>query len=185
MRTLNHAEWAIIKARYVKGEFGASLAKEYGISGSAVSQKAKRDGWVRNPEGIGVAVAAAPVRRERRKSSPDTMIRANPSENVQNATLAMPEIPANATPEQFQSILGAFVQSLMVQGLANIEPPRNLAELEKLNAIHRKAAGLDKVNTGNGASPLVAPMRTVSRRPVDVVTVEVEDEGWDDPVELV
>lgn len=64
----------------------------------------------------------------------------------------------------------------MVMGATSVPPPRNVTELAKWQDIHRKAAGLDAKASGPANTPLVNPMRTVTRR-TGSVTVEVDEIG--------
>jgi hypothetical protein len=90
-------------------------------------------------------------------------------------------ISPNSAPQDYQNELSQALKVLSVQGLRELEPPRNWSEMKILNDMIRKADGLDARDKGGPVSLLVNVGASLSRRGgVVVEAVEVPEtvEDW-------
>lgn len=169
--------WQKIKIRVCAGEDHRTVAKDFKVEPWQIANKSNHEKWPTKGR-LRRSGSASGELSDREKGASST-----PSEQVtqeknvpQGEKSLTPSISwdslLNAPPELFQVELGKFMQGLIAEGLPSIAPPRNISELKTYVEIWRKCSGLDVKAGGDGKTPLVNPMRTVSRRSAKVVDVE-------------
>ncbi len=105
----------------------------------------------------------------------------SPISRFHAALISLVESP----PADFQQAIAGVAQAAIAEGLPEIPAPRSIKELATWFDLWRKAAGLDIKEKSAGITPLVNPMRTVSRRAggavvdVDPVPGTPEFEAWE------
>ena len=104
---------------------------------------------------------------ESRHTNHDKIV-ASPLSRFHSALLDLVASP----PADFQAAFAAVAQCAIAEGVRDVPAPRSIKELATWFDLWRKAAGLDAKAGTPGSSPLVNPLRTVSRRSGAGVTVE-------------
>lgn len=189
----SQAVWEKIRALWERGEAQAELCRTFGVSDSALYARKKSEGWERlKPRGRGkhgsqggaaseAGLPSQPVSLDSEQNalfSPDSDLPA--LQKVQESASLPSLIPATqGTPEDFQTGLARYAETLLALGAPSIEPPKTIAELKTLNDVIRKARGMDAKDKGGQVAGLVKPMRTLSRRAVVVDLEPVEDDGME------
>lgn len=170
--------WAEVRKRICNGQSMVSVAKAYGMTRQAIRNRAEKECWPvprvleaqrRELEESGML---APVEKE--VTLPHKVEAVNslqmqqscdkPPESAvsrfHSALIALIDSP----PADFQKAFAGVAQAAIAEGLPEIPAPRSIKELATWFDLWRKAAGLDIKEKSIGVSPLVNPMRTVSRR---------------------
>jgi hypothetical protein len=78
----------------------------------------------------------------------------------------------NATPEQFQVMLGKVYRIMLVRGLKDIPAPKSIKEIQALNDMIRRSEGVEARERGGGAPAGGFLPRVVSRRKLGVTSTE-------------
>lgn len=196
--------WSKIRKGMESGVSALELAKAYGPIAQVIRNRSHAENW-NTPRKRAIALRELEKRGE---SVPENL--ASPKKNsldeVSDSVAVNLKLPgnlhdspvnpdisalaalANASPMEIQAGIAKFAESLILQGLPGIEPPRNVKELATLNDIVRKNRGFD-AKAGDGKQGLIVdPLRSVSRRPAAravVEAVEVVDlgdpnaDGWE------
>ena len=179
-------EWESIRKMVCAGKPADRVADAFGIPVVTLLGRAKKEKW---------KIAKVMPEKVEVAPSEDEFFKILPPVELENGIFLkkMPDLPEkfeevsekqtelhsellsllDASPADFQSGLAKVAQLAMVMGAASVPPPRNVNELAKWQEIHRKASGLDVKANGPANTPLVNPMRTVTRRAASPV-VEVE-----------
>lgn len=191
--------WAEVRKRICNGQSMVSVAKVYGMTRQAIRNRAEKECWPvprvleaqrRELEESGML---APVEKEitlpHKVESVDSL-------QMQESCVKPPESPISrfhaalmslveSPPADFQAAFAGVAQAAIAEGLPEIPAPRSIKELATWFDLWRKAAGLDLKEKTAGITPLVNPMRTVSRRAggmtveVDPVPGTPEYEAWE------
>lgn len=88
-------------------------------------------------------------------------------------------------PEKFQTALADLLEDKLLEGLADMPPPRSIKDAMTLNSMVRKIRRLDEVKGSTGMSVFVSPLRSVTRTrgisaPVEQApAIEIETESGD------
>jgi hypothetical protein len=187
-KRLTEEEWLDVKTMVCSGENAATVARSFGIAESTVGARKRKEGWrveespkrelvalARTPEDTlpHKAIAPDPLKRElvalTRPEDRETLPHKATPEDLENQPLANLLEIAQTSPERFQEAVGAYLEGLMAQGIADIPPPRTISELAKLNSMIRQTRGLDSKTATGG---LFDPVRPLRRATVTLVDAE-------------
>jgi hypothetical protein len=80
----------------------------------------------------------------------------------------------NATPEQFQQMLGKMYRIMLVRGLKDVPRPKSIKEIQALNDMIRRSEGVEARERGGGTPAGGFLPRVVGRKKVMVVDMETE-----------
>ncbi len=83
----------------------------------------------------------------------------------------------NATPEQFQQMLGKMYRIMLVRGLKDVPRPKSIKEIQALNDMIRRSEGVEARERGGGTPaggflPRVVGRKKVLAEPVEATLVE-------------
>ncbi len=191
--------WLRIRGEACKGVSFPTLARLYGPSAQVIANKAKNEQWptprrLKNQRReAGLADDVAPDESKRSlafvpdvDNSPEMhkICDKPPESPISRFHLALQSL-VESPPADFQAAFAGVAQAAIAEGLPEIPAPRSIKELATWFDLWRKAAGLDIKEKSAGVTPLVNPMRTVSRRAggvvvdVDPVPGTPEFEAWE------
>jgi len=80
----------------------------------------------------------------------------------------------NATPEQFQQMLGKMYRIMLVRGLKDVPRPKSIKEIQALNDMIRRSEGVEARERGGGTPAGGFLPRVVGRKKVLVVDTDTE-----------
>jgi hypothetical protein len=116
--------------------------------------------------------------RETRKGSqretlPDGLLDMSPALRKDELSELEAEM-INATPEQFQQMLGKMYRIMLVRGLKDVPRPKSIKEIQALNDMIRRSEGVEARERGGGTPAGGFLPRVVGRKKVMVVDMETE-----------
>ncbi len=170
--------WAEIRRKVCAGMTAREASTIYGPTPQVITNRSRNEQWptkhrlrVKQRES-GIADDAAPD--ESKHSLAFAPAPAN-SLQMQESCNKPPDSPISrfhlalqslveSPPADFQAAFAGVAQAAIAEGLPEIPAPRSIKELATWFDLWRKAAGLDIKEKSAGITPLVNPMRTVSRR---------------------
>ena len=158
--------WKEIETRACAGVGLQALSEASGITVATINDRSKRHKW-ETPARLARRRKAA-LSGNKTEAVEKIELRASPEQgNLPAPIAALVAKLADASPAEFSAGVAEVAQIKIAQGIQDIPPPRNIAELKVWHDIHRKAAGLDARDTGKRGFVLVVnPPRSLSRRPV-------------------
>lgn len=179
--------WIEVKRKACSGVPFTSLSRDYGMSRQAIRNRSIAENWPlpevlaerRRVNGARAEAAAAlkeaggdalPDKVNTELTQPDC--NKTPESPISRFHLALQSL-VESPPADFQAAFAGVAQAAIAEGLPEIPAPRSIKELATWFDLWRKAAGLDIKEKSAGITPLVNPMRTVSRRAGGVV-IEAE-----------
>jgi hypothetical protein len=175
--------WEQARKWFLSGVSKAEVARRLGVSEMSVHKHAKAWGKPNFQKKLKIREVASVKSDQITKDSSPTGTRdsLNPYkvDQVTKDSSSALSISPNSAPQDYQNELSQALKVLSVQGLRELEPPRNWSEMKILNDMIRKADGLDARDKGGPVSLLVNVGASLSRRGVVVEAVEVEPEGVD------
>ena len=177
--------WIEVKRKACSGVSFVSLSRDYGMSRQAIRNRSIAESWPL-PEVLAErrrvngarAEAAAALKESGGDALPDkvnTLQMQQSCVNLETGLSSKPDSPisrfhaalmalVDSPPADFQAAFAGVAQAAIAEGLPEIPAPRSIKELATWFDLWRKAAGLDIKEKSAGITPLVNPMRTVSRR---------------------
>ena len=170
--------WAEIRRKVCAGMTAREASSLYGPTPQVITNRSRNEQWPtpfrlkakqREAGEMGVAaldeckhsLASVPVAPNETQSQPDCN---NPSESPISRFHAALMALVDSPPADFQAAFAGVAQAAIAEGLPEIPAPRSIKELSTWFDLWRKATGLDIKEKSAGITPLVNPMRTVSRR---------------------
>ena len=151
------------------------IAKLHDVSVETLRTWGRRYKWL-TPHRLAKAAKLAREEVIREVSAPPSPEHAEP-EKPQLPAVSHPQLAqllalAQNGPPEFVKSATQYLQTLLAEN-ANCIEINNLRDWKEVWTMWRQGAGLDKQATaGNGSSPLVNPIRTVSRRSGPVIDAE-------------
>lgn len=170
-------EWEAAKGWFSSGVSRKEIAERLGVSLVTVYKHAKR--WTGgNKHGKTVKKGGRTAQKPRKN-----VIQPLVNEGLTGIcmTTSLPTVSPESAPQDYQNELSQALKVLSVQGLRELEPPRNWSEMKILNDMIRKADGLDQRDKGGPVSLLVNVGASLSRRgavTVDAVEMPESVEDW-------
>lgn len=173
-RHLTPKQWERVKERHLDGERISDIAGDYGITPKAIYCRRDREGW-RKPN------AGKTASRGVNLSHPDPASSGAPALVHGEKPLSLLELARNSTPEEFQKRYAENLQTLIAEGLVNLEAPRNWSEMRTAATLWRATTGLDKPQEGGPRSLIVNVGASLQRReaPARVIEVQADQEPDD------
>lgn len=189
--------WERIRVAACQGVPYSELSRVYGIPRPAIQNKSQAQNWEtpsrreKRIAALSPKQASACIRRTADKDNVSTLS-AQGRDKVN--TLSSPDelLALVSAPDiDFQKGVSHHLKGLIAQSMALLEPSGAVNEAVKLIDVWRKTSGLDAKDKQAANTPLVNPLRTVSRRAVvEVEAVPVPDpdpvpeipedlEGWE------
>ena len=153
------------------------VAKAEDVSGETLRTWSRRGNWIHPGKLAKVSKAARKAALESALPPPAT-VRVQPEpEKPQLPSISHPQLAqllaiAQTGPPEFVKSATQYLQTLLAEN-ANCIEINNLRDWKEVWGMWRQGAGLDKQPAaGSGTSPLVNPIRTVSRRSGPVIDAE-------------
>jgi hypothetical protein len=184
-RHLTPKQWEKVKERNLAGERISEIAKDYGITPKAIYCRRDREGWEKpNASGGGSGGLNPYPGTKDSSSNPDSLTKvsgANPDQPTKDSPQSLLEIARNSTPEEFQKRYAEQLQTLIAEGLVNLEAPRNWSEMRTAATLWRATTGLDKPQEGGPRSLIVNVGAGLVKREAAPRIIEIppEAEEWE------
>ena len=168
--------WKKAKERAYEGETLANISRMYGVNLWTLKSRANAEKW------------STPGRRSREAENapPQDAVFPAPQTEPELRNLASPKFSPDAllalageSPEDFQRGLVKAAQVAIAQGIAEIESPKTVAELNTWVGIWRKAAGLD-VKADSKVSTIISIGGGLAVRRSSVPIIDVTPDPLDD-----
>ena len=179
-RHLTPKQWEKVRERNLAGERISEIAKDYGITPKAIYCRRDREGWGNPVGGCGGSEGLNPNPTAKDSSgNPDSITKvsgANPDQVAKVSPVSLLELARNSTPEEFQKRYAENLQSLIAEGLVNLEAPRNWSEMRTAATLWRAMAGLDRPQDGGPRSLIVNVGAGLVRREAPARVIEVQSE---------
>ncbi len=176
--TYSRELWAEIRKQSELGMSSLRASELYGPKAQVIYNRSRQEKWntparrkkLQRESGFSGGVAPEETETENLASpknfncgllQPDCN---NPSDSPISRFHAALMALVDSPPADFQAAFAGVAQAAIAEGLPEIPAPRSIKELATWFDLWRKAAGLDIKEKSAGITPLVNPMRTVSRR---------------------
>ena len=175
-RKIDPALWRKVEKEACEGVRLGTLALAYGIPQDTIEMRSKREKW-RTPYRISLERKAAREANGSPQATKPGTVQPTEPEKPQLPSISHPQLAQLLTlaqngPPEFVKSATAYLQTLLAEN-ANVIEINNLRDWKEVWGMWRQGAGLDKQAAGgNGTSPLVNPIRTVSRRSGPVIDAE-------------